>query len=376
MPLFMDFHKIDGITVERVKTDHTADLAVQEKYGVKYHQFWVNQEAGTVFCLTEGPDKESCEAVHREAHGNLACAMVEVQPGYFEMFMGKDHKLDPSGLVLNPDGSTDAGYRYVMAVNIRRVSPLKGLTEYGGHEGPVQARKLIFQKIEALGRRVEWSSNDCFVGAFDSSANAVRCARGIQAALKLKQNEQNDPEWDLVVRFGVSAAQPVTAESDFFGEAVKLAGRLSSLGEKNQIILSSLAGELYAEAVIDNANQKSDIRSINENDEEFLSALFNIAETKLADENFTIDTLSREIGVSRPQLYRKVVTLTGKSPNDFVRDLRMNKALMLLRKRSLNISQVAMEVGYNNPSYFSRCFAEKFGCTPSGFMVTSVSDPV
>ena len=54
MPLFMDFHKFDKITIEDVKTDHIADLSVQAKYGVKYHQFSVNREAGTVFCLMEG----------------------------------------------------------------------------------------------------------------------------------------------------------------------------------------------------------------------------------------------------------------------------------------------------------------------------------
>src|SRR5262245_41995400 len=99
MPLYMDFHKFAHVTLEDVKTAHTADVAVQEKFGVKYHQYWVNQEAGTVFCLCEGPDKETCEAVHQTAHGNIACALVEVQPGFFELFMGKRPPIDPQGLV-------------------------------------------------------------------------------------------------------------------------------------------------------------------------------------------------------------------------------------------------------------------------------------
>lgn len=94
MPLFMDFHKIENITIEDVKSAHIADKKVQDKYGVKYHQFWVNHEAGTVFCLMQGPDKESCEAVHREAHGNIACAMTEVEPGLYEMIMGPGQKID------------------------------------------------------------------------------------------------------------------------------------------------------------------------------------------------------------------------------------------------------------------------------------------
>ena len=70
MPLFMDLHKADDYdvkpTVEEIKRNHIADLAVQHKYGVKFLQYWINEEPGLVFCLMEGPDKESCAAVHRD----------------------------------------------------------------------------------------------------------------------------------------------------------------------------------------------------------------------------------------------------------------------------------------------------------------------
>jgi len=90
----------------------------------------------------------------------------------------------------------------------------------------------------------------------------------------------------------------------------------------------------------------------------------------LSDENFSIEALSRDIGISRPQLYRKIVTLTGRSPNDLIIDLRMSKALSLLKKKAGNISQIALEVGYSNPSYFAKCFTKKFGCTPSKYVET------
>src|SRR6188472_2803424 len=99
MPLYMDFHKFDSITIEDVKTAHMADVAIQDKYGVKYHQFWVNQDAGTVFCLCEGPDKETCELVHQLAHGNKACALTEVESGFYKALMGENHGTDIYGLV-------------------------------------------------------------------------------------------------------------------------------------------------------------------------------------------------------------------------------------------------------------------------------------
>jgi AraC-like DNA-binding protein len=84
-----------------------------------------------------------------------------------------------------------------------------------------------------------------------------------------------------------------------------------------------------------------------------------------------VASICKDIGISRPQLYRKITALTGRAPNDFLRDLRLEKSLALLKQRTRNISQIALEVGYSNPSYFSKCFAEKFGCLPSEVITSS-----
>ncbi|WP_200975061.1 nickel-binding protein [Echinicola sp. 20G] len=87
----MDFHQFEHLSIEDVKTAHIADVAIQDAYGVKYHQFWVNEKAGTVFCLVEGPDKETCELVHQMAHGAVPCALTEVEVGFYDLVMGKGH---------------------------------------------------------------------------------------------------------------------------------------------------------------------------------------------------------------------------------------------------------------------------------------------
>src|SRR5688572_29886156 len=109
MPLYMDFHKLDNLTIDNVQSDHTADESIQEKYGVRYHQFWVNEKEGSVFCLVEGPDAQTCEMVHQIAHGNLACAITEVEPGTFKFFMGEKWTVD-NGLTRAEDGEIDNGY--------------------------------------------------------------------------------------------------------------------------------------------------------------------------------------------------------------------------------------------------------------------------
>ena len=369
MPLFMDYHKIAGLNIEEIKNAHLLDLAVQDKYGVKYHQFWLNEKEGTLFCLMEGPSKEACIAVHMTSHGDVPCAITEVESGFYELFMGKGHLVDQGGLVVNQDGSVDNGTRYIMAVSIHGIA--SGASPLRYMRIPHQAYILASQKIvEFHGRRVEPTPDDNVLAVFGSAGNAVRCAREIQSAFTLKQTTTSDQQWNVILKIGITASQPVTEDNDFFVEATKVACRLCNLAHDNEIVLSSAVNDRYASEGSD-PDSLVDVRSLRSDEEEFLNSMLRITENRLSDEHFTIDVLSRDVGVSRPQLYRKIVNLTGKSPHDLIHDLRMSRAIHLLKKRSLNVSEVALEVGYHNPSYFTKCFAEKYGCTPSEFMDAS-----
>lgn len=83
MPLYIDTHShIEGITKEAAAQAHEADLKAQKKYGVNYQKYWVDTEAGKVFCLIDAPNKEAAVAVHRESHGLLADEINEVHEGF------------------------------------------------------------------------------------------------------------------------------------------------------------------------------------------------------------------------------------------------------------------------------------------------------
>jgi hypothetical protein len=83
MPLFMDIHNhIPGLTKDAVAGAHQKDLETQDKYNVKYLQYWYNEKTGQVFCVVEEPDKDAAIAVHREAHGLVADSIFEVKEGH------------------------------------------------------------------------------------------------------------------------------------------------------------------------------------------------------------------------------------------------------------------------------------------------------
>ena len=80
--LYLDVHKnLKGLTAKAAAEAHKRDLAVQDKYGVKYIKYWYNEKDGTAFCLFEAPSKEAAMAVHREANGIVADEIIEVTEG-------------------------------------------------------------------------------------------------------------------------------------------------------------------------------------------------------------------------------------------------------------------------------------------------------
>jgi len=103
-------------------------------------------------------------------------------------------------------------------------------------------------------------------------------------------------------------------------------------------------------------------------DEKFLYRITNIIEKHIADYNFTVDYFAREVGLSRMQLHRKLNAVTGQTASDFIRNFRLKRAANLLKGKHGNIGEIAYDVGFNNPSYFSECFKKLFGVLPSEYV--------
>ncbi len=106
-------------------------------------------------------------------------------------------------------------------------------------------------------------------------------------------------------------------------------------------------------------------------DEKFLSRILEILEQNYANENFTSDEFSKKAGLSRMQLHRKLHALTDQSSSEFIRNFRLKRALKLLSAKKGNISEIAFEVGFSNPSYFTECFKGLFGFSPSEYQTNS-----
>ena len=102
-------------------------------------------------------------------------------------------------------------------------------------------------------------------------------------------------------------------------------------------------------------------------DEQFLKDALAAVEANLGDPDFSVEDLSRALHLSRVTLYKKLLSLTGKAPLDFIRHIRLKRAADLLAKSQLTVAEIAYKVGYNNPKYFAKYFKKEFGVQPSAY---------
>lgn len=105
-------------------------------------------------------------------------------------------------------------------------------------------------------------------------------------------------------------------------------------------------------------------------DEKFLKQALEVVEKHIDEPDFSVEDFSREMFMNRVTLYRKILSITGKTPLEFIRSIRLKRAAQLLEKSGMSIAEIAYEVGFNNPKVFSKSFKEEFTVSPSQYVVS------
>lgn len=360
MPIYMDFHDLSEVTIEEARKAHLNDISVQEKYKVKYLQYWVNEKEGKVYCLIKAPSKAACKATHKEANGISACNLVEVKSGMYDLFLGDNQKID-HGLVRHFNEEVDNGYRFIMSLSLMRAYPL--FSEKMASKKTADQLKLecigIVEKFN--GRDINQPEKDSVTGIFRTPDDALNCSMDLRNHILNAKSKTKYKSFKF--KIGLCVGQPVTKDQGFFEKALNFAQLLCDVSKFSEITTSLFFAHLSN--LEDKVADRNGIRTIHTQDADFLLSLHTFITDNLDKESLNVDLLAREMYVSRAQLYRKIKSLTGASPNHFIRDQRLDKSVRLLKKESSNISEIALDVGFNNPSYFSKCFQKRFGVSPS-----------
>lgn len=246
MPLFMDIHNnVTGASPDEVYNAHILDLKLQAKYGVEYLTYWYNQHGGKVFCLVHAPDRESCERVHREAHGLVADEIIEVQRRDVDTFMHLNADQFPEPQTLTDSGGTlDTAFRTIMFTDIAGSTPL---TQQLGDAAALRVIRahddVVRNCVDGHRGRIVKHTGDGAMASFVSASRAVECAIAIQRAIAETAASAGAP---IGVKIGMSAGEPVEDANDIFGVTVNLARRVCDASAAGEILAANVVKELCA----------------------------------------------------------------------------------------------------------------------------------
>ena len=170
--------------------------------------------------------------------------------------------------------------------------------------------------------------------------------------------------------------EQVQARMQFYAnlaDDLKNAAAHHSFEEVNHLVVSNLdvnasAGDSESAMIVDlHAPQAPEVE-MDEMDKKLLNQIREMIEENMVDSDFNVSMLQEKMGMGNKQLYRKLKALTGQTPVEYIRDMRMQKAAKLLKAGKFSVSEVMYTVGFSNSSYFSKCFSKAFGMTPTEFM--------
>jgi len=366
MAIFMDRHDVSGnVTAEDVAQLHSQDLKVQHEFGCRGLTYWFDEKRKTAFCLIEAPDDKAIKNMHNHAHGQIPHWVIEVDTRIVESFLGR---IEDPAKALNNDFNiiNDPAFRTIMVITLNGFYLRKNeLTLLNTSSGDIS--KSIAELIIDFKGRIVKHNEDSFLVSFASVSNAVLCASGVHSLLNAKLNESDNK--NPYLKIGLSAGVPVTDKNSFFEETIKSAERMCYV-ERGQIIMSSEVKDLYKSENLNTFIEGEQIYFISPTDEKFLNLLMDFIEKSWRNTELKVDDFSKPLGISKSQLYRKMIDLTGKSPNSFLKEYRLSKALKLLTSHADNISEIAYETGFSSPSYFTKCFRKRFDFMPSDYLQT------
>jgi transcriptional regulator GlxA family with amidase domain len=166
---------------------------------------------------------------------------------------------------------------------------------------------------------------------------------------------------------GVDIGPPLTEKGNFFENVCRSASHFSFISRRGQVSISLKVLELCGSGELSNQA----IRVIHPADKKFLNQVMACLEDVWDKSDLNIAGFARELGMSKSQLARRLNSLSALSPNDFVKEFRLRKAIHLMEEQRMNIAEVTMAVGFTNPSYFAKCFRKRFGKAPSDYKATA-----
>jgi len=362
----MDRHDVsESVNAQNVAQLHKEDLKIQEQFNCRGLTYWYDDIKKIAFCLIEAPDKDSIQNMHNSAHGEVPNIIIEVDENIVESFLGR---------IEDPENSSssdlniinDPAQRTLMVVRYNILS-LNGICNSQTGTNMQLAIEVIGKLLKKFGGRlIEYSSGYLLI-SFKSTYGAVKCALQLENVFNDKIASLYNS--NVLIKIGLATGMPVEADKTFFEKTIKMADRLCFI-DKSNIVMTTEVENLFVKENLDAPYDNDSLYTLPVSEEKHLNAIISFIEKEWQNVDFKVEDFEQSLGMSKTQVYRKFMLLTGKSPNSFLKEYRLYQALMRINKNTQTISETAYETGFNSQSYFSKCFQRRFHLLPSDYIKT------
>ncbi len=244
--------------------------------------------------------------------------------------------------------------------------------------------EIVRKTVHQFRGRLIKRAGDGFLATFDGPSKAVHCGLAIRKAIK---------PLDIEIRQGVHTGECIyTDENNIAGLAINVSSKVQRMANKNEILITSTVKKLLSGAGLDfssagvvqikglketfdlfcvedqlvnEQNERTEtLQNATNQNHSFLENVLQSIEVHMSNEQYTVENLCRDVGLSERQLQRKLKSIANKTPNQMVRSVRLHKAKEILLQNE-GVSEAAFQTGFNSLSYFTKCFRKEFGLAPS-----------
>lgn len=307
MPIYLDSHIEPGISTEIATKAHIEDLKLQNEFGCHILTYWVDKDKDCAFCLIEAPNKEAIDKMHDKSFGAKHLEIIEVNSNAIEVFLGR---------ILGPETPIDLEYPELKIINdlAFRLILIVEMLDKKLLQTIIDKEK-VGEKIKGHDENMAITNEESIVSSLISSFQAIRNALAIQEELL-----------------------------------------------KNRQHINIFSNLLY---------HKNDYKKTVDVHELNLKFIKNVQEFALDNKKkLSVCKLANSLFTSRTQLHRKIKGLTGMSITQYFNHIRIERSKYLLITTQLTICEIAYEVGYISPEYFSKIFKKLTKTSPILFRKT------
>lgn len=363
MPLFIDRHNLQyPMSAEAMAQKHLDDIKIQHKFNCRKLSYWYDEKRNIAFCLFEAPSRKNLDEMHKYAHKGIPNQIIEVDPKIIESLINQieaaqistkiDFNITPSSLTTIMVSRLEQN-----EISSFDINALKTIHK--------KHRDEIYKTTQHFNGTIISRDGSSYVITFESASAAITCALKIH-----KQFHTLQPAEAKIfnLKIGISGCIPVKKGDTNYNNSIKLAKRLCYIAQK-KILITLEVRNLFQSKSLKVIFQGDRIKTVPPEDVKFITLLMDFMAENWKDTNLHIDAFERHLGASKSQIYRKMISLIGQSPNAFIKEYRLNQAIELLKQKKGNISEIAFDTGFNSPSYFSKCFQKEYKIKPSDYLL-------